>query len=84
MNLSFSGHTKELTFKQLYEEYYAPFCLYAKRFIEDKDTREDIVSDVFASLWDKIDTFDLKSETALGYKDVRKKQLPQFLETSGV
>ena len=67
MNLSFSGHTKELTFKQLYEEYYAPFCLYAKRFIEDKDTREDIVSDVFASLWDKIDTFDLKSETALGY-----------------
>ena len=46
MNLSFSGHTKELTFKQLYEEYYAPFCLYAKRFIEDKDTREDIVQAV--------------------------------------
>lgn len=67
MNLSFSVHTKELTFKQLYEEYYAPFCLYAKRFIEDKDTREDIVSDVFVSLWDKIDTFDLKSETTLGY-----------------
>lgn len=67
MNLSFSVHTKELTFKQLYEEYYAPFCLYAKRFIEDKDTREDIVSDVFVSLWDKVDTFDLKSETTLGY-----------------
>lgn len=67
MNLSFSVHTKELTFKQLYEEYYAPFCLYAKRFIEDKDTREDIVSDIFVSLWDKIDTFDLKSETTLGY-----------------
>ncbi len=50
-------------------------------------TREDIVSDVFTSLWDKLDTdsFDLQSETALGYiKDVCKKQLPELSETSGV
>ena len=69
MKISFSKHTKERAFKQLYEEYYAPFCLYAKRFVDDKETREDIVSDVFTSLWDKLDTdsFDLQSETALGY-----------------
>ena len=69
MNISFSTQTKDRTFKQLYEEYYAPFCLYAKRFIDDLDTRQDIVSDVFASLWDKMDTdsFDLQSDTALGY-----------------
>lgn len=67
MNLSFSGRNKEQAFKELYEEYYAPFCLYAKRFIEDKETREDIVSDVFTSIWGKIDTFDLQSDTALGY-----------------
>lgn len=46
MKISFSKQTKERTFKQLYEEYYAPFCLYAKRFVDDKETREDIVSDV--------------------------------------
>ena len=28
---------------------------------------EDIVSDVFTSLWDKIDSFDFQSDTALGY-----------------
>lgn len=67
MKLSFLGHDKEQAFKQLYEEYYAPFCLYAKRFIEDKEAREDIVSDVFASLWDKIDSFELDSDTTLGY-----------------
>lgn len=69
MKISFSKQAKELTFKQLYEEYYAPFCLYAKRFVDDKDIRQDIVSDVFTSLWDKLDTnsFDLQSDTALGY-----------------
>ena len=69
MKISFSKQTKERAFKQLYEDYYAPFCLYAKRFIDDKETREDIVSDVFTSLWDKLDTdvFDLQSDTALGY-----------------
>lgn len=67
MKISILENRKEQAFKQLYEEYYAPFCLYAKRFIDDKDTREDIVSDVFTTLWDKLDTFELTSDTALGY-----------------
>ena len=49
MKISFSRQTKERAFKQLYEDYYAPFCLYAKRFVDDKEVREDIVSDVFTS-----------------------------------
>ena len=75
MKISFSKQTKERTFKQLYEEYYAPFCLYAKRFVDDKETREDIVSDVFTSLWDKLDTdsFDLQSNTALAFIKMRVK-----------
>ena len=87
MKISFSRQTKERAFKQLYEDYYAPFCLYAKRFVDDKEVREDIVSDVFTSLWDKLDTdsFDLQSETALGYiKMCVKKQLFELSETSGV
>lgn len=67
MNLSFAEHKREQAFQQLYKEYYAPFCLYAKRFIENAETREDIVSDVFVSLWDKIDTLDFDSNTILGY-----------------
>lgn len=26
---------KELKFKQLYKQYYVPFCLYAKRYVND-------------------------------------------------
>lgn len=26
---------KELKFKQLYKQHYAPFCLYAKRYVND-------------------------------------------------
>jgi RNA polymerase sigma-70 factor (ECF subfamily) len=40
-------------FHSLFEIYYAPLCLYAKRFIEDKSVREDIVQDVFFSVWEK-------------------------------
>jgi RNA polymerase sigma-70 factor (ECF subfamily) len=40
-------------FRTLFETYYAPLCLYAKRFIEDRAEREDIVQDVFFSIWEK-------------------------------
>lgn len=59
--------SKEQDFKLLYETYYVPFCLYAKRFVENKEAREDIVSEVFISLWNHWDVFDLHSKAALGY-----------------
>ena len=45
------------------------FVCMQKGLLNDKETREDIVSDVFTSLWDKLDTdsFDLQSNTALAY-----------------
>ncbi len=60
-------NNKELAFKPFFETYYAPFCLYAKRFIDHKETCEDIVSEVFATLWKNMDTFDLASGSLLGY-----------------
>ncbi|MCD7901495.1 MAG: RNA polymerase sigma-70 factor [Bacteroides sp.] len=63
--IPYSSH--EIRFKKLYEEYYAPFCLYAKRFIEDRYVREDIVSDVFATLWRRREEIDLRPETALAF-----------------
>ena len=63
---SLFNNSREKEFRQLFETYYAPFCLYARRFIEDKDTCEDIVSEVFATLWNQ-DTFDPLSGTAVAY-----------------
>ncbi len=57
----------ESQFKELFEQYYAPFCLYSKRFINDSKACEDIVSDVFAALWRRRDEFELESSTALAY-----------------
>lgn len=62
-----SNSSKKAAFQELYENYYAPFCLYAKRFIADQNLREDIVSEVFASFWQKWDEIDLRSETALAF-----------------
>ncbi len=41
----------EEAFQQMFEHFYANLCLYAKRFIPDLRTREDIVQDVFCSVW---------------------------------
>lgn len=57
---------KELQFRALYEKYYAPFCIYAKRFVEDISIREDIVSDVFAKLW-LTEDFIFQENTAISF-----------------
>lgn len=62
-----SDSSKEKVFQKLYEDYYAPFCVYAKRFIEDRNLREDIVSDVFTTLWRRRADIDLRQETALAF-----------------
>lgn len=46
-----SSLTDETTFQQMFEHYYADLCIYAKRYIQDLNTREDLVQDVFCSLW---------------------------------
>lgn len=43
----------EEAYRSLFELYYVPLCLYVKRFIEDKPTQEDIVQDVFFTIWKK-------------------------------
>lgn len=35
------------SFQKLFESCYAPLCLFAKRYIEDLNVREDIVQEVF-------------------------------------
>ncbi len=64
---TFRDNTKKQEFKQLFETYYAPFCLYAKRYIKEDELREDLVSDVFATLWSKRDDIELQAETTIAY-----------------
>lgn len=50
---SISVNDDEVAYRSLFEHYYAALCLFAKRYIEDRDVREDIVQDVFFNIWDK-------------------------------
>ena len=65
--LSSTEKTGERDFEQLFETYYAPFCLYAKRFIDEDELCQDLVSDVFANLWSKREEIDMTSKVILGY-----------------
>lgn len=38
-----SVNDDEIAYRSLFEHYYAALCLFAKRYIEDRDVREDIV-----------------------------------------
>lgn len=40
-------------YRSLFEQYYVSLCQYARRYIDDKATREDIVQDVFFAIWEK-------------------------------
>lgn len=58
---------KEKQFRALYAQYYAPFCLFARHFIDNPTICEDLVSDVFVNMWGRIDTIDLDSPTVSAY-----------------
>lgn len=67
MSLSSNHKEKEIAFKQLFEQYYAPFCIYAKRFIPDQNARKDIVSDVFTAVWEKMEADEFRQDTTVEY-----------------
>lgn len=46
-------------FNRLYNAYFDRLIFHASRFVADSAAAEDIVSDVFVDLWDKIETLDL-------------------------
>ncbi|MDR2919254.1 MAG: RNA polymerase sigma-70 factor [Tannerella sp.] len=42
----------EKAFQKLFELFYPALCIYAKKYIEERSIREDIVQDMFVYLWE--------------------------------
>lgn len=38
-------------FERLFKELYSPLCLYANKYLHDKDKAEEIVQDIFYGIW---------------------------------
>lgn len=61
------SRSSELKFKELYDKHYAPFCLYAHRFIQEPEVCEDMVSEVFTQMWGSLNRLDLDSPACIAY-----------------
>lgn len=42
-----------VVFEQIFREYYPQLCNYARRYIPDKSTAEEVVQDFFCKLWER-------------------------------
>jgi len=67
-------------FETLFRTYYEPLCRYSCQFIEDMDTAEEIVQDLFYVLWkERQNLHILTSVNGYLYRSVKNKSL-QYLE----
>lgn len=48
-------------FEQIFREHYPLLCSYARRYVPDKSTAEEIVQDFFCKLWDKHDDIQINT-----------------------
>ncbi|MDO4181298.1 MAG: RNA polymerase sigma-70 factor [Bacteroidales bacterium] len=79
------GHTSvcikldEQGFRDIFNQYYVALCLFADRYMEDKDASADIVQDTFAKLWQIRNDFSyLHQVKAFLYTSVRNKALNEL------
>lgn len=45
--------TDEQIFRDLFDRYYVPLCVFAERYLEDEEQASDIVQECFAKVWQK-------------------------------
>lgn len=53
MNNSLFSLKDKQTFKSFFEDFYSSLCLFANKYLKDKDMSRDIVQDAFLYLWIK-------------------------------
>jgi len=67
-------------FETLFRSYYEPLCRYAFHFVENMETSEEIVQDLFYILWKERDNLQIfTSVNGYLYRSVKNKSL-QYLE----
>lgn len=49
-----------IAFRTLFKSYYQPLVKYARRYVQDAQTSEDIVCDVFLKIWQEREKFKIK------------------------
>jgi RNA polymerase sigma-70 factor (ECF subfamily) len=63
-------------FKSIFDEHYKPLCAFGYRYVEDTFVTEDMIQEVFGSLWEKRSDFNHeKAIKAFLYTSVRNKCL---------
>jgi RNA polymerase sigma-70 factor, ECF subfamily len=85
-----TGDMKQLSFKDkesfelLFRQYYQMLCSYAYRFVNDADTAEEIVQDLFYKIWEKRSEIQINtSEKSYLYSAVHNRCL-KFIEHRNV
>ena len=59
-------------FEQIFRDLYAPLCVYANKFIDDKDKSEELVQDTFYNLWKNREALNIRiSLKSYLYKSVQ-------------
>ena len=51
----------QIALEQLFQKYYFSLCLFAKKYVNDSDLAEEIVSDIFFNIWQNRKTLSITS-----------------------
>ena len=63
-------------FELVFRTYYRPLCAFARRYVHDSAAAEDLVQDVFGTIWTARATMDIKTSVrAYLYSSVRNRAL---------
>lgn len=62
-------------YKNLFDTYYSGLVVYASRFVRDTATAEDIICDVFASIWENRTLLHMKNTKAYLFSAARNRSL---------
>lgn len=66
-------------FRKLFESFYVPLCVFADKYVEDKELAADIVQDCFIKLWQiRRDFFYAHQVKSFLYTSVRNKALNEI------
>lgn len=66
-------HSDDCAFKELFDRMYSPLCQFCLRFVQIREVAEELVSDVFCTLWYKRNCMTVASHRAYLFNAVRNR-----------